>query len=220
MSEAAKKFLGDPDPKQEPPMSPVVEKLLPFLDVTDTLHLHQSGTMCLLKHLQRDAVVWKKLVLRALPENYKVEWGYNYNTRARDALVEKRVELGSLIDILKMLEEPNSYLLYLLQLICEKSPPDERIAVIQISNPSTGSSYSVSSLGFMLCEEVEAAFGSAVQKVEQIELTCLEEPWLSALAARVSRQEQKVTNMRSETVELTNKASAEALSTLVQCGEK
>ena len=224
MPDAAKMFFGDP--KQDPPMSPVVEKLLPYLDTTTTLRLLQSGTSCLLKHLQRDAMVWKKLVQRTLPDNYKIGAAplWTYSTRVREAFEEKRVQLGSLINILKMLEEPNSYMVYLLQLICEKSPEDMIIgggrAIIQISNPSQGSSSSVSPLGFLLCEEVEAAFGSAFQQVSSIGVRRLEEPWLTALASRVSRQKKLVTNMKSEEVMLTNKGSAEALLTLVQCGEK
>ena len=36
-ADAVQKFFGDPD--LDPPMSPVVEKLLPYLDATSTLHL-------------------------------------------------------------------------------------------------------------------------------------------------------------------------------------
>ena len=48
--DAVQKVFGDPE--LEPPVSPVVEKLLPYLDATSTLRLIQSGITCILKLLQ------------------------------------------------------------------------------------------------------------------------------------------------------------------------
>ena len=48
--DAVQKVFGDPE--LEPPVSPVVEKLLPYLDATSTRRLIQSGITCILKLLQ------------------------------------------------------------------------------------------------------------------------------------------------------------------------
>merc|ERR1711971_174569 len=89
-AKAVREFFGDPDKK--PPMSPVVEKLLPYLDASSTLHLVQSGISCLKQHLQTTSVVWRKLV-----------------NRVRETFEEKRILMASLIDLLKMLDKPDSH---------------------------------------------------------------------------------------------------------------
>ena len=111
-------------------MSPVVEKLLPYLDATSTLHLLQSGISCLKQHLQRTSVVWMKIVNRTLPPGeFKIVTGefislQDFNNRTREAFEEKRIQLASLINLLKMLDKPNSHILQLLDVICQKSPPN------------------------------------------------------------------------------------------------
>ena len=231
-ADAVREFFGDPD--KEPPMSPVVEKLLPYLDASSTLHLVQSKISCLKQHLQTTSVVWKKLVNRTLPPgDFKVEIEQgmlrdsnrvNYTNRVRESFEEKRILMASLVNLLKMLEKPDSHILHLLEVICAKSPQDEipvwrgpnSTQAIQIGSPSHGSSYSVSPLGFLLLEDVEANCGSALQEVSSIKLKYLEEPWLSAIASRVSRQQEKMTKMEVRFVKLPTKESIEALFTLVQ----
>ena len=213
-SDAVEKFFGDPD--LEPPVSPVVEKLLPYLDATSTLHLVQSGITCLLKHLQYSSVVWRKLVKRSLPGDYEIGvdqlYYHKYNDRVRETFEEKQIQMASLFNILKMLDEPKSHVLHLLEVICERTPADMGGQYIKIG--SQGSSYSVTPLGFLLLEEVEAAFGSALQEVLSIG-SRLEEPWLSALASRVSRQKEKVTKMEIGLINVTTKESCGALQILV-----
>ena len=73
-----------------------------------------------------------------------------------------------MVSILKMMDKPNSAIResatsQLLEVICEKFPQDEilsRFGVqsIQICRPFHGSSFSVSPLGFLLLEQIEAAF--------------------------------------------------------------
>ena len=59
--------------------------------------------------------------------------------------------------------------------------------------------------------------GSTLQQVSSIQLSCLEEPWLSAIASRVSRQQKKMTKMMTSLgVKLSTKESSEALLTLLQ----
>ena len=213
-SDAVENFFGDPD--LDPPVSPVVEKLLPYLDSASALHLLQSGITCLLKHLQYSPVVWRKLVRRTLPGDYEIGvdqlYYHKYNDRVRESFEEKQIQMASLINILKMLDEPKPHILHLLEVICERTRADMGGQYIQIG--SQGSSYSVTPLGFLLLEEVEAAFGSALQEVLAIG-SRLEEPWLAALASRVLRQKQKVTKMEIGLMNLTTKESCNALQILV-----
>jgi len=206
-------------------MSPAVEKLLPYLDSSSTLHLVQSKISCLKQHLQSTSVVWKKLVSRTLPPgDFKVRIGRPCLAfdpdRVRESFEEQRILMASLIDLLKMLEKPDSHILHLIEMICKKSPPDvtpgNGVQAIQIGSPSLGSSYSVSPLGFLLLEDVESSFGSALQEVSSIQLWDLAEPWLSAIASRVSRQQAKMINMEAAWVDLPTKESVEALFTLLQ----
>ena len=115
-SDAVEKFFGDPD--LDPPVSPVVEKLLPYLDSTSTLHLLESGISCLFKHLQRSPFVWKKLVNRSVPGDCEIGVAYQlyyqiYNDRVRESFEEKQIRMATLINILKMRDQPNSHILYL-----------------------------------------------------------------------------------------------------------
>ena len=70
-------------------------------------------------------------------------------------------------------------------------------------------------------EEVEGSVGSALQEIVSIVSTqnepgFLEEPLLSALASRVSRQEQKMERVDGGWVKISSKESAQALLTLVE----
>ena len=214
-SDAVEKFFGDPD--LDPPVSPVVEKLLPYLDSTSTLHLVESGISCLFKHLQRSPFVWKKLVKRSVPGDYEIGvdqlYYQKYNDRVRESFEEKQTQMATLINILKMLDQPNSHILHLLEVICERSRAIPGGQYIQIGTHT--SSYSVTPLGFLLLETVEGAFGTALQEISSIG-SRLEEPWLSALASRVSRQKQKVSKMEIGMANLTSKESCKALHILTK----
>ena len=103
-SDAVENFFGDPD--LDPPVSPVVEKLLPYLDSASALHLLQSGITCLLEHLQYSPVIWRKLVRRTLPGDYEIGvdqlYYHKYHDRVRESFEEKQIQLASLINILKI----------------------------------------------------------------------------------------------------------------------
>ena len=215
---AVQKFLRSPD---------LMEKLLPYLDASSALSLAQSRISCLLQHLQRTSVVWNKLVQRTLPGDNKIPDLDNqeYWNRVSESFQEKRVPILSLVTILKMMENAKSHELHLLHVICEKSPPDvnprwnlgEPISIT--ISCSCHDSHSVSPLGLMLLEEVEAAVGSTLQEVDRVVLPALvhlREPLLSALASKVSRQQQKEAKFVMHSFDLTTKESAEALVVLVQ----
>ena len=215
---AVQKFLRSPD---------LMEKLLPYLDVRSTFNLAQSRISCLLHHLQRTSVVWNKLVERTLPGDNKILHlaGREYWNRVSESFQEKRLQILNLVNILKMMENAKSHELHLLHSICEKSPPDVNHRWNQGQPISITirclchGSHSVSPLGVVLLEAVEAAVGSTLQEVNMVVLPALvylREPLLSALASRVSRQQQKMAKIEICLFDLTTKESAEALLKLVR----
>ena len=110
---------------------------------------------------------------------------------------------------------------HLLDVISEKCAPDCNLAPsIKISCSCHGPR-SVSSLGFLLLEEVEASVGSTLQEIVWVGsprtvLGFLQEPVLSALASRMSRQQQKMEKVEAGWINITSEESARALLTLVQ----
>ena len=86
---------------------------------------------------------------------------------------------------------------------------------IEISCPRHVSHF-VAALGFLLLEEVEQAFGSAVQEVICIQAFVLCEPLLSRIGSRVSRQQRKIGRIDLVWVRCATKHSVEALSVLIQ----
>ena len=101
--DAVQKVFGDPE--LEPPVSPVVEKLLPYLDATSTLRLIQSGITCILKLLQGTSVVWTKLVQRTLPDDDKIGvdqmYHHEYNNRVRELFEERQVQMVPKVPVFK-----------------------------------------------------------------------------------------------------------------------
>ena len=162
-ADAAMKVFGTPE---------LVENLLPYLDTTSTVQLAQSKISCVVELLKSNPALWMKMVERTLPEDFKLEV-------PDESFEEKRVKVVGLVSILKMMGKPNSHISQLLGVICEKFPQDEipsytssgsGVQSIQIGNClSHGSSCSVSPLGFLLLEQIEAAFGLA-SEVTSIDL--------------------------------------------------
>ena len=98
--DAGEMFWRNPD---------LIERFLPFLDVDTTLQLARSQGSCALQVIQHPPA-WRKLIKRALPSNREINQG------------EDRNEIMCLVEILKMMKEPNSYMLDLLKALCEKIP--------------------------------------------------------------------------------------------------
>ena len=213
----------------------LLENLLPYLDSGSTLCLAQSKISCILGLLQKTTdtengtVEWNKLVQRSLPEDFKIGWGgRGYFTRVRESYEENRAPLLTLISILKMMDDKtaaNTHMLHLLDVICLKGFPDERQGYVPRNEIKIGcprhSDHSVSPLAFLLLETVEAAFDTAIQQVAELVFIpavwySFEEPLLSAVAARVARQQQQMKMMKPAMVYLKTKASAEALLTLIK----
>lgn len=229
---SAEKMLNDEEDGMQKlfRMPDLVDKLLSFLDATSTLCLAQSKISCVLQILQHKTVPWNKMVRRTISGNFKIMWSPDRDWESglldgedrvlRESFKEKRVHLLSLVDIFKMIEGPKMHKLHhLLDAISEKYASNRTLS-IRLSR-SWGGTRSVSPLGFLLLEEVEGSVGSALQEIVSIvsaqnEPGFLEEPLLSALASRVSRQEQKMQRVDGGWVKIGSKESAQALLTLVE----
>ena len=211
------KFWNDPD---------LVEKLLPFLDPYSTLCLAQSKIGCTLDILQdkENPSNWRRLIKRSLPDNFWIgdlqfpdpAFDEDYLNLLRASFEQKSGQMMPLIAILKMMKDANSAMQDLLKVICE----EEIIffgSEIYITCFLRGS-HMISLLGFLLLEEVEVAFGSSLHEIISVEVWSMDDLLLSALVARLSRQNRKMTRIDViyPGLMITSRNSAEALCTLIQ----
>ena len=127
--------------------------------------------------------------------------------------------MDHLVGILKLMEDIKTNMLDLLDQICEANPVCW-LWPTTLNCPRHPDSHSISTKGFLLLEEVEGAFGTTEQTIENIRLDfvvdTLDGPSLSALASRLSRQQQKLTTFNIGTIELTSKKAAEDFKILMQ----
>ena len=100
---------------------------------------------------------------------------------------------------MKMMEDHKSSRMDLLNLICDRFPSNAGSAVVSLTTCSSNQARSVSPLGFLLLEQIEAAFGSTDQRIEKIHIDesfygneMLETHWLPPLSSRASRQQEMV----------------------------
>ena len=122
-------------------------------------------------------------------------------------IVEKERNVGQLVEILKLIEDPEPHLLELLHTICEKS--DSAIPYLDsvlVSCSLHPAGHKVGSGGFELLELVEEAMGTTLQ-VEEFEWEELNENFNSfesslilALLARINRQKKPLKKIRIRTV--------------------
>ena len=204
---AEEKFWNTPE---------LLEMLLPFLDVASILRLAKShfsseNDALVLDVLQRP-LVWKKLIERSLPESQN-----DSRERQEDMLEIKKSTVEFLTDILKMFKNPVSLEMDLLVLICRRFPPYNS-HLVHLSHhlpPDQFWTHSVSPLGFILLEVVESTLSTTKQKVEKIQVEVLKEPLLSAISGRVSRQQRRISELKTENVWCYSNESAEAVCALV-----
>ena len=162
MSAAEEKFWKTQD---------VVEHLVSFLDAQTASNL--AAVHPLTAKVLEAGPVWRKLVRRTCINNSTMSVGYPYSSRMwyRHAYQEQKSEVESLVKILQKMKDPRLSILELLDTICERCPPLQearggRTVFIQVRCPQH-ISHLVSPLGFLLLEEVEQAFGSAKQEIEE-----------------------------------------------------
>lgn len=211
----AKKLLNNPD---------FMEKLLPFLDAESTLSLARSKISKCLDILQdkENPSNWRKMIKRSLPDNIRLE---RMPTRGEDlnllrATFEQMGEqLKPLVDMLKLMKDSNSPMQDLLKAICDKSS-EESFNWVEMSSSSHGSRQ-ISPLSFLLLEAVEVEFNSALYEIVSIGFSLMDDLLLTALAARLARQNRKITSMYVKyQLRLMSTSCAETLCTLIQNCER
>ena len=124
-----------------------------------------------------------------------------------------------------MMDDSNFPMLHLLEVICEKSPPEMDVpdhfgsvwkkGFIRVGCPQHPT-HTVSPLGFLLLEEVEGGFSSALQEVELVDFQHMPDLLVLGLGSRVQRQQGRMAEMHVVDTYCSNGNSVEAMSTLLQ----
>ena len=181
----------------------IIEHILTFLDPLSIKRLYQSG------------VVDKKALKKSLSS--KIWAGLIKRSSYGGVMVLDDVK--DLVAILKFLrlEDPSSFLLPLLNYICESFPGERSVF---LKRPGHAEPCKVSFQGCLLLEEAESSFGTSIQNIEKIDVwfgVTLDEPHLSALSSRMMRQENPVASINIWIVRLgEGLQSARAFSILLQ----
>ena len=134
-------------------LSELVERVLLLLDPSSALNLFQSGLVE--KKVLRESLsskVWKQLVLRCFGEAW--------------IKIEDVRRMGQILKQLD-LEDYTSYILPLLDTICQKFASSGLGSRIEITCFCLKGALSLQLDGFLLLEEVEAVFGTTLQNIHQ-----------------------------------------------------
>ena len=207
MSAAEKKFWEMPE---------LVDRLHLDLDVRSTLCFAQVHDLT--QEILQGSHAWNKLIRRSSLSNLPT------------ASKEKRDVVKHLTAILKLTKAPKANMLDLLDTISKSSPPDDvhrflglGFGAVQIASPTHPYPLLVLLSDFLLLEEVEGAFGTTEQNVEELLSLAMEHGGaflelaiLSALCSRLSRQQKRLTYVHFSSVVLESKESAKALKTILQ----
>ena len=169
----------------------LIGRLVSFLDLRSTLRLLQS-------HLMDKQILQKSFSTKAWIQLIR-----------RSPLGEDGLLHGDgvedLTKILKLmqLEEPSTFLLPLLDLICELSPdvssPFQEHIVITC--PCHTEPHIISTAAFLMLEEVEGAFGTAEQSIQSLAKVGCDVTWRArdpgwlAITSRMGRQREMVTSI-------------------------
>ena len=193
----------------------LVERLASMLDPRSVLYLIQSSVVdkdILQKSLSSKA--WSRLIKHSSYDEGKLQ----------------REDVRDMIRVLRFLEpeEPSAFLLPLLHEICKSRPSYQTLNPhlnVQLVCPSCHPDpHSITLEAFLMLEEVEGAFGTAEQSVKSISCWDVQEPMLSALSSRVSRQAEPLASVRFTGLtwicESIDTSSVDALSLLLLKAER
>ena len=219
---SGKKFWKTPE---------LVDLLLGHLDATSILELAKAHPPTIL-NLQ-SVCLWNKLIQKTCPNDTRRPFGDTPDTPWLEKnLSAKKAKIEPLIKLLAKMEEPQDYVVSLLDLICTRFPADasrqftvskdasgkllyQTEGFVEVSCPRHAASHSVSPLGFLVLEEVERSLGSAEQRVEKVGLGHLGGLLISSLGSRMLRQEEQegVTAIKLDLAEIScnNQQEAENL---------
>ena len=188
----------------------LVETFVSLLDPLSALRLIQSQVVdkdTLKKSLSSEA--WNNLIRRSS----RTQWMRQL----------QEGEVKNLVSILKLIkvDEPRTFVVPLLDLICESSVATgwnyvNKIHLIcPMSHPAAP--LVVSTNDFLLLEFVEAAFGTAEQSIVQVRTRDeMEGKLLSAISSRIFRQKEEVTSIDVRRICLKNQNNIDAFLNLLQ----
>merc|ERR1711971_436718 len=208
----------------------LIETLIPFLDGPSTLALVKALPLAL-QVIQRKSV---------LVQHVKRHCPFLINEVVSDevfeaTLAEEKSSVMYLIEILKMMKDPNPRLFDLLHTICKghppTDPPDREEAqenlvnnipgpeFIQLSCQCEEAFHDISPYGLVFLELAEKAMGTVLQKVRWVVTDFLEESELLDLDSRLLRQHKEdpevEVNVDVAMIVCKSEESAEAISTLM-----
>ena len=137
--------------------------------------------------------------------------------------------VNNFVAILRLMKNPKTLLSDLLHLICERFSAKPKyiternagaIGFIQMkcsshSEPHSIFPFSSHSLGFLLVEQVEEAFGTTEQRLDSITGGTLGGDLFTAVTSRMMRQQMPLTLFSPREIYIDNMKSAEALNNLV-----
>ena len=161
----------------------LLDKLLSYLDVSSTLHLAQAHAFTI--QVLQNKSCWNKFIRRTCPSQ-------DSGGRQSEAAVA---------ELLKMMGSPQDLLRDLLDVVASRFPAedhdwiwivddDDELEIVPclvvVSCPCQLQSHSVFSPGFLHLELIEAALGSAEQRVEEV---ANDDMWIHFLINRLSRQQ-------------------------------
>ena len=222
----------------------MVEKLISLLDTGSILALAKCHQLTL-DLLNSGTSVWNKLISRTCPEILRINLGHIRPPRVMSdrmvmntggVLVQERAEMADLVVILKMLDDPKTRLLAILDLICKRFAPYEDqhrhggvgddedtdmniweaypAQLVQVAD-FRNQPCSVSLLGFWILQEIEGNFGGGLEtvKIEGIMIDHLEEPWLTFLSLR---HQEVMSRFDTHTVRCESQEDVEMISSLMQ----
>ena len=206
----------------------LIERLVSFLDAQSTLCLLRSRVMDKeTREKSFSSKAWSQLIRRTLcgqdglllirrtPEMVEAEAEVWCGV---ESWLEVDEGVKDLVKILKLLqlEQPNTFMLPLLDLICESIPSMEHIA---IRCPCHTEPHIVSWRAFLLLEEVEGAFGTAEQSIQSMSNVWSSGGLLRAISCRMSRQKETVTSLNGVSIQIRNAGDAQYVATIMQAQE-
>ena len=209
--EAEEKFWKTPE---------LVEGLLPHLDPPSTLELAKVHPLT--SGILQGISDWNRFIRRSCPFPPP-----NSPTSSLTLTEQMVTKLRPIIGIMELIGGPQSHLLALLDVICERFTPRNNDIdqsggpeyYIKVTCPCH-EFHHVSALGFVLLEFVEAALGSSEQQLGSVFVYSIEGSLTSALKSRMLRQEWMVSQVEAHFYSCDTQDEAEALPTLVQHTEE
>ena len=198
----------------------LIEKLLPNLDLKSTVCLARTHVMT--QNILQRRCIWNKLIRRSC---LFIERGNPFGLPNGPKMPHKIDMVKDLVTILKLMTDPNAFLLDLLDFICERFTPEDvhllrQNTHVAIRCPRHPDLHFIPLAGFLLLEEVEGAFGTTEQSLELVEGHLLTGPSLSAVSSRISRQTGSLPSaaISLSTIEIQSRREAESFKTLMQVG--